>query len=46
VPIALATVAQMLVIMVDDIDLSIGTFVGFCALRPPATFLTTRRAGP
>ncbi len=31
VPVALATVAQMLVIMVDDIDLSIGTFVGFCA---------------
>jgi ribose transport system permease protein len=31
VPIALATIAQMLVIMVDDIDLSIGTFVGFCA---------------
>ncbi len=31
VPIALATIAQMLVIMVDDIDLSIGTYVGFCA---------------
>ncbi|WP_246045555.1 ABC transporter permease [Rubellimicrobium roseum] len=31
VPIALATIAQMLVIMVDDIDLSIGTFVSFCA---------------
>jgi ribose transport system permease protein len=31
VPIALATMAQMLVIMVNDIDLSIGTFVGFCA---------------
>jgi ribose transport system permease protein len=38
VPIALATVAQMLVIMVDDIDLSIGTFVGFCACVT-ATFL-------
>ncbi|WP_210527440.1 ABC transporter permease [Rubellimicrobium arenae] len=31
VPIALATIAQMLVIMVDDIDLSIGTYVSFCA---------------
>lgn len=31
VPIALATVAQMLVIMVEDIDLSIGTFVSFVA---------------
>jgi hypothetical protein len=38
VPIALATVAQMLVIMVDDIDLSIGTFVSFCACVT-ATFL-------
>ena len=38
VPIALATIAQMLVIMVDDIDLSIGTFVGFCACVT-ATFL-------
>ena len=38
VPIALATVAQMLVIMVDDIDLSMGTFVGFCACVT-ATFL-------
>jgi ribose transport system permease protein len=31
VPLALATIAQMLVIMVNDIDLSIGTFVSFCA---------------
>jgi ribose transport system permease protein len=38
VPIALATVAQMLIIMVDDIDLSIGTFVGFSACVT-ATFL-------
>jgi len=38
VPIALATIAQMLVIMVDDIDLSIGTFVSFCACVT-ATFL-------
>lgn len=38
VPIALATVAQMLVIMVDDIDLSIGAFVSFCACVT-ATFL-------
>jgi ribose transport system permease protein len=38
VPIALATIAQMLVIMVDDIDLSIGTYVSFCACVT-ATFL-------
>lgn len=31
VPIALATIAQMMVIMVNDIDLSIGTFVSFVA---------------
>lgn len=31
VPIALATVAQMFVITVNDLDLSIGTFVGFVA---------------
>jgi ribose transport system permease protein len=31
VPIALATIAQMMVIMVNDIDLSIGTFVSFIA---------------
>jgi len=31
VPIALATIAQMLIIMVEDIDLSIGTFVSFAA---------------
>src|SRR6266404_5442358 len=29
IPIALATVAQMFVITVNDLDLSIGTFVGF-----------------
>ena len=31
VPLALATVAQMMIMMVNDIDLSIGTFVSFCA---------------
>ena len=31
VPIALATVAQMLVLMVNDIDLSIGSYVSFVA---------------
>ncbi|MDO1584861.1 ABC transporter permease [Rhizobium oryzicola] len=31
VPIALATIAQMLVIAVNDLDLSIGTFVSFAA---------------
>lgn len=31
VPIALATIAQMMIIMVNDIDLSIGTFVSFVA---------------
>ncbi|MEM1288714.1 MAG: ABC transporter permease [Pseudomonadota bacterium] len=31
VPLALATIAQMMIIMVNDIDLSIGTFVTFCA---------------
>ncbi|QDL94446.1 ABC transporter permease (plasmid) [Paroceanicella profunda] len=31
VPIALATVAQMMIIMVNDLDLSIGTFVSFVA---------------
>jgi ribose transport system permease protein len=31
VPVALATVAQMFVMMVNDIDLSIGTFISFCA---------------
>src|SRR6185312_17385521 len=29
IPIALATIAQMFVIAVNDLDLSIGTFVGF-----------------
>ena len=31
VPITLATVAQMIIIMVNDIDLSVGTFVSFVA---------------
>lgn len=31
VPIALATIAQMIIIMVNDIDLSMGTFVSFIA---------------
>lgn len=31
IPVALATVAQMMIIMVNDIDLSVGTFVSFCA---------------
>ena len=31
VPIALATIAQMIIIMVDDIDLSMGTYVSFVA---------------
>ncbi|WP_171103268.1 ABC transporter permease [Ruegeria sp. HKCCA6707] len=31
IPVALATIAQMMIIMVNDIDLSIGTFVSFCA---------------
>ena len=31
VPIALATIAQMCVITVNDLDLSIGAFVGFVA---------------
>lgn len=38
VPIALATIAQMMIIMVNDIDLSIGTFVSFAACVT-ATFL-------
>ncbi|OHV84970.1 ABC transporter permease [Rhizobium sp. LCM 4573] len=38
VPIALATVAQMLIIAVNDLDLSMGTFVSFCACVT-ATFL-------
>lgn len=31
IPVALATMAQMMILMVNDIDLSIGTFVSFCA---------------
>ncbi|MDG4717835.1 MULTISPECIES: ABC transporter permease [Thalassospira] len=31
IPVALATVAQMMILMINDIDLSIGTFVSFCA---------------
>jgi ribose transport system permease protein len=30
IPVALATIAQMFVITINDLDLSIGTFVGFC----------------
>jgi ribose transport system permease protein len=38
VPIALATIAQMLIMAVNDLDLSMGTFVSFCACVA-ATFL-------
>jgi len=38
VPIALATIAQMMIMMVNDIDLSVGTFVSFVACVT-ATFL-------
>lgn len=38
VPIALATIAQMMIIMVNDIDLSLGAYVSFCACVA-ATFL-------
>lgn len=31
IPVALATIAQMMIIMVNDIDLSVGTFVSFAA---------------
>lgn len=40
VPIALATIAQMLIIAVNDLDLSIGTFVSFAACVT-AVFLPT-----
>lgn len=40
VPIALATIAQMLIMSVNDLDLSMGTFVSFCACVA-ATFLQT-----
>jgi ribose transport system permease protein len=40
VPIALATIAQMLIMAVNDLDLSMGTFVSFCACVA-ATFLQT-----
>lgn len=40
VPIALATIAQMLIITVNDLDLSMGTFVSFVACVT-ATFLNT-----
>ena len=48
IPIALATMAQMFVIAGNDLDLSIGTFVGFvCCVS--ATWLrddaAARRAG-
>ena len=42
IPIALATMAQMFVIAGNDLDLSIGTFVGFvCCVS--ATWLRTSR---
>jgi ribose transport system permease protein len=40
VPIILATIAQMLIMSVNDLDLSMGTFVSFCACVT-ATFLQT-----
>jgi ribose transport system permease protein len=40
VPIALATIAQMLIMSVNDLDLSMGTFVSFCACVA-ATLLQT-----
>ena len=43
VPIALATIAQMLIIMVNDIDLSIGAFVSLAACVT-ATFLNDNPA--
>ncbi len=43
VPIALATIAQMLIMSVNDLDLSMGTFVSFCACVA-ATFLQTSPA--
>jgi ribose transport system permease protein len=41
IPIALATIAQMFVITGNDLDLSIGTFVGFvgCVTAPGSTML-------
>ncbi|GGG11323.1 MULTISPECIES: ABC transporter permease [Rhizobium] len=43
VPIALATIAQMLIMSVNDLDLSMGTFVSFCACVS-ATFLQSSPA--
>ena len=43
VPIALATIAQMLIMTVNDLDLSMGTFVSFVACVT-ATFLQTNPA--
>ncbi len=43
VPIALATIAQMLIISVNDLDLSMGTFVSFTACVT-ATFLQSTPA--
>lgn len=40
VPVALATIAQMFIMMVNDLDLSMGTFVSFVACVT-ATFLQT-----
>ena len=49
IPIALATIAQMFVITVNELDLSIGTFVGFVGCVT-ATWLqrraAARRRGP
>jgi ribose transport system permease protein len=43
VPIALATIAQMLIMSVNDLDLSMGAFVSFCACVT-ATFLQSSPA--
>src|ERR1700722_14880888 len=44
IPVALATIAQMFVITVNDLDLSIGTFVGFVGCVT-ATFLNAGFTG-
>lgn len=45
VPLAFATVAQMCVIMVDDIDLSIGTYVSFVACVTATLLVDAPAAG-
>ena len=45
VPIALATIAQMMIIMVNDIDLSIGTFVSSSPASPRRSSQTRRCIG-